>query len=107
MSIRIVIAAACVLGSPFAALGQDTMRCDRVLIRVGMIAAEVAAKCGEPKSKRVEEIPVRARNALGAVNVVGVAKIETWLYDRGYGQFPAELKFEEGKLKSVEYLTGR
>jgi hypothetical protein len=107
MCIRIFVAAACLLGSSFAALGEDTLRCDRALVRVGMIADEVAAKCGEPKSKRVEEVPVRARNRTGAVNVVGVAKTETWVYDRGYGQFPAELKFEEGKLKSIEYLTAR
>jgi hypothetical protein len=109
MCVRIIVAVAvaCVLGAPFAALGADTMRCDRAIVRVGMIAGEVIAKCGDPKSTRVDEVPVRARNRNGAANVVGVTKIETWIYDRGYGQFPAELKFEEGKLKSIEYLTAR
>jgi len=107
MRMRIIVAAACLLGSQFAAFGEDTMRCGSALVKVGMIAGEVAAKCGEPKSKRVEEVPVQARNRNGAVNVIGVAKVETWLYERDYGQFPAELKFEEGKLKSIEYLTTR
>ena len=96
----------CLLGTSSAVRGDDVMRCNQVLIKVGMIAGEVVAKCGEPMSKSVEEVPIRARNPNGAVNVIGMAKIETWVYDRGYGQFPAELKFEEGKLKSIEYLTG-
>ncbi len=98
--------AACLLGTSFAVHGDDTMRCGGAIIKVGMIAGEVLAKCGEPKSKNIEEVPIRARNPNGAVNVVGTAKVETWVYDRGYGQFPGELKFEEGKLKSIEYLTG-
>jgi hypothetical protein len=104
MCIRMIVAAACLCAAQFAALGDDTMRCGSALVRSGMIAGEVTAKCGEPKSKRVEEVPVQTRNRNGAVNVIGVAKVETWLYDRGNGQFPAELKFEEGKLKSIEYL---
>jgi hypothetical protein len=105
MSIRISVTG-CLVGLSFAALADDTMRCDRALVSVGMIAGEVIAKCGDPKSKRVEDVPIRARNRNGGVNVVGAAKVETWIYDRGYGQFPAELKFEEGKLKSITYLTG-
>jgi len=107
MSLRVFsVLAACLLGASFTAHGDDTMRCGGAIIKVGMIAGEVLAKCGEPKSKSIEEIPIRARNPNGAVNVVGTAKVETWVYDRGYGQFPGELKFEEGKLKSIEYLTG-
>jgi hypothetical protein len=102
-----IVAALPLLGSSFAVLGDSTMRCDRVLVRVGMIAGEVIAKCGEPRSKQIDEVPVRVKNRNGAVNVVGTTKVETWVYDRGYGQFPAELKFEEGKLKTIEYLTAR
>jgi hypothetical protein len=106
MSIRPLVTAALTLVA-LAAAADDTMRCERSIVRVGMIAAEIMAKCGEPRSKRVDEVPVRARNRNGAVNVVGSVTVETWVYDRGYGQFPAELKFEEGKLKSIEYLTAR
>ena len=101
------VLAVCLLGTSSVVRGDDVMRCNQVLIKVGMLAGEVLAKCGEPKSKLVEDVPIRARNHNGAVNVIGTAKVETWVYDRGYGQFPAELKFEEGKLKSIEYLTGR
>lgn len=106
MCMRIIVAATWLLGSSLAS-GDDLMRCDAAIVRVGMIAAQVVAKCGEPKSKQVDEVPIRARNRSGGSNVVGAAKIESWTYDRGYGHFPALLKFEEGKLKSIELLTGR
>jgi hypothetical protein len=107
MYVRILAAVACLAGPPLTASAADTMRCETAIVREGMIAGEVLAKCGDPQSKRVDEIPIRARNRNGAVNVVGSTTVETWIYDRGAGQFPAELKFEEGKLKSIEYLTGR
>jgi hypothetical protein len=107
MCIRVLVATACLLGVSFAAFGADTMRCENALVREGMIAGEVLAKCGEPSSKRVDEVPIRARNRNGAGTVVGTAKVETWVYDRGDGRFGAALTFEEGKLKSIEYLTSR
>jgi hypothetical protein len=105
MLFRAFAATACLLAASFGAFAADTMRCEGAIVREGMIAGEVLAKCGEPSSKRVEEVPIRARNRNGGVNVVGSAKIETWVYDRGAGQFPAALTFDEGKLKSIEYLT--
>jgi hypothetical protein len=105
MCMRIIVAAAWLLGSSLA-FGDNLMRCDAAIVRVGMFAGEVIAKCGEPKSKQVEQVPVRARNRNGGSNIVGATTIETWSYDRGYGRFPALLKFEEGKLKSIELLTG-
>ena len=107
MCIRVFVATASVLAASFTAFGADTMRCENAIVREGMIAGEVLAKCGEPQSKRVDEVPIHARNHNGGVNVVGTAKIETWVYDRGDGQFGAALTFEEGKLKSIEYLTSR
>jgi len=99
--------AACLGLAAFAVRGDDQMRCGAAIIDVGMIADQVVAKCGEPKSKEVEDVPVRTRNRNGAVNVVGTARVERWTYDRGYGQFPALLTFEEGKLKTIELQTRR
>jgi hypothetical protein len=107
MRIPLLLAAGLALGLVRAAAADDLMRCDAAIVRVGMVEAEVVAKCGEPKSKQVEDVPIRARNAAGAVNVIGTTRVETWNYDRGYGQFPAVLKFEEGKLKSIELLRAR
>ena len=101
-----VIGVAAALGSSFA-LADDVMRCGGSLVRVGMIAQQIVAKCGEPQDKTVEEVPVRVRTRAGGVNNVGVTRVERWTYDRGYGQFPALLTFEEGKLKSLELVTGK
>jgi len=80
------------------------MRCGTAIIEVGMIAEQVVAKCGEPSSKEVESAPVRRRTTNGAVNTTGSTSIERWTYDRGYGQSPALLTFDQGKLKSIEFL---
>lgn len=88
------------------ASADNSMRCAAgAIIDVGMVADQVVAKCGQPKSKEVEDVPIRVRNANGAVNVIGTARVERWTYERGYGQFPALLTFEEDKLKTIELLT--
>lgn len=87
------------------ASAEDTVRCKDALVTVGMIEAEVVARCGEPETKDVESVPIRARRANGSTYVVGAVQIERWTYDRGPGQFPALLTFESGKLKSVELIT--
>lgn len=101
-------------GSLAAAIGclagpasaDDQMTCRNSIVRVGMTASEITAKCGEPKQKAVEDVPVRATNPRrGTTNVTGSVRIERWTYDRGYGQFPALLTFEEGELKSIELIT--
>jgi hypothetical protein len=94
----------CVLALVGAAASADeVMRCSSgAIVNVGMIADQVVAKCGEPKSKEVEEVPIRQRTRSGAVNTTGSTHVERWTYDRGYGQFPALLTFEEGKLKAIE-----
>jgi hypothetical protein len=86
---------------------DDTLRCGSALISVNMVGSQVIAKCGAPKDKSVTEVPQRARRANGTSAVVGTLRVERWTYDRGYGQFPALLTFEDGKLKSIELLTGR
>jgi hypothetical protein len=90
-----------------AARADDSVNCGNALITIGMVGSEVIAKCGEPKDKNVTEVPQRARRSSGASVVVGAVRVERWTYDRGYGQFPALLTFEDGKLKSIELLTSR
>jgi hypothetical protein len=93
--------------SASAAVADDTLRCGNAIIDVGMVAEQVIDRCGEPKSKAVEDVPVRQRTKSGGVNTIGTTRVERWTYDRGYGQFPALLTFEAGKLKSIELLTRR
>ena len=89
------------------AVADDSLRCGNALATLGMVMDQVVAKCGEPQSKSAEEVPVKARTRTGAVNTVGTTRIERWTYDRGYGQLPALLTFEHGKLKSIELLVRR
>lgn len=85
---------------------DDTMRCrNGRLINTGMMAAEITARCGEPRSRAVEEIPVRARLPNGAVVQTGMTQAERWIYERGQGQFDAQLTFEDGKLVRIDVLT--
>lgn len=109
MNTRPALAFAAVLGGLAAptAHADDSMRCGNVLITVGMVGAQVTAKCGEPKDREVTEVPQRVRRANGTTAVTGTLRVERWTYDRGYGQFPALLTFEDGKLKSIKLLTSR
>jgi Protein of unknown function (DUF2845) len=84
---------------------EDVIRCKGGLVQRGMIAEEVKAKCGEPKSIDVESVPIRVRRANGSSGIVGTTEIERWTYDRGVGQFPAVLTLEEGKVKTLELIT--
>jgi hypothetical protein len=85
---------------------DDTMRCrNGRLINTGMTAAEITARCGEPRSRVVEEIPIRARLPTGAVVQTGTTQAERWVYARGQGQFDAQLTFEGGKLVRIDVIT--
>ena len=86
---------------------DDPLRCGGQLVTVGMIAPQIVAKCGEPQTKEVEDVPVRVRGRNGAVTSSGTTRVERWTYDRRDGTFPALLTFEEGKLKSIELITKR
>ena len=91
---------------PLGASADDSLRCrNGRLINVGMPAAEVTAKCGQPQSRMVEEIPVRARLPNGNVVQTGWTNGERWIYQRGQGQFDAQLTFEDGKLVRIDLLT--
>jgi hypothetical protein len=100
-----------VLGGPLVpqANAEDMVRCrSGRLINVGMTAAEVRGRCGEPKDIVVEEVPVRAQGARGQSTViVGVTRNERWTIDRGQGQFAAVLSFESDKLVRIDLLTSR
>ncbi len=90
------------------AAADDSMRCaGGRLVNVGMVDAEVVARCGQPKSRTTSEQPVRTRGAAGGSIVVGTVRAERWIYERGQGQFDAALSFEDGKLVDIELLKTR
>ena len=97
---------AAMVGISFAASAEDTIRCrNGRLVNVGMTSSEVSSRCGEPKSRTLEEIPVMSRLPNGAARQTGTTHAERWIYGRGAGQFDAMLTFEDGKLKRIDLLT--
>jgi hypothetical protein len=90
----------------FGASADDTIRCrNGRLVNVRMTSSEVSERCGEPKSRTVEEIPVLARLPTGAVKQTGTTHAERWIYGRGQGQADALLTFEDGKLLRIDLVT--
>jgi hypothetical protein len=90
------------------AAAADVIRCrNGRIVDVGMIDAEVVARCGEPKSRTSQDVPVRAQGAAGGAFVVTTTRVERWTYDRGPGQFDAVLTFEDGKLVRIDVLNVR
>lgn len=89
------------------AQARKVFRCDGSLVESGMTAAEVLAKCGEPDSRDSSSVPIRARTEHGGSYVVGTTTLEQWVYQRRPGQFPVHLTFDQGRLRSVEFLTRR
>ena len=103
--LRVGFAAMAVAAMPLAQ-AEDTVRCrNGRLINVGMMAAEVTARCGQPQSRAVDEIPVQARTRDGNVVQTGTTRAERWIYQRGAGQFDAQLTFEDEKLVRIDLLT--
>ncbi len=90
-----------------AADAYGSLRCQGKIIDPGVTMAQVLAMCGSPKTRIIEEVPVRARVASGFSRFIGVTTTEQWVYDRGWGRFPAVLKFHDGKLRRIEYLPYR
>ena len=95
------------LGYSAAADAYGSLRCKGKFIRPGISAAQVLSLCGEPRSRIVEEVPVRSRNIAGFTWQSGVSVTERWEYKRGWGKFPVVLTFREGELRRVDYLRYR
>ncbi len=90
-----------------AADAYGSLRCQGKIIDPGVTMAQVLAMCGSPKTRIIEEVPVRARVASGFSRFIGFTTTEQWVYDRGWGRFPAVLKFHDGKLRRIDYLPYR
>lgn len=99
-----LLALVCIAHSGTADAADDTFRCGSKLVSPGLDPDTVVKLCGEPASRRTETVPRYTRNANGAVLQNGTVTVEYWTYDRGSTQFPALLKFEEGRLTSVELV---
>lgn len=90
-----------------AAGAYGSLRCQGRIIDPGMSMSQVLTLCGPPKSRQIEEAPIRSRITTGFTRFAGIAVTERWQYDRGWGKFPAVLTFRDGTLKRVDYLSYR
>ena len=84
-----------------------SLRCKGRLIDVGADAAEIIALCGEPSRRIVTRVPVRTAVWTGYTRIAGYATTEQWVYDRGWGKFPAVLHLDAGKVRRIDYLSRR
>jgi hypothetical protein len=84
-----------------------SLRCKGRLVDVGDSAAEVLKLCGEPTRRVVTQVPVRAGTMTGFARFAGFATSEEWIYDRGWGKFPAVLHFDEGRIRHIDHLPHR
>lgn len=86
---------------------HGSLRCKGRIVDVGDSAAKVLALCGEPASRVATTVPVRAATRTGFTRFTGFATSEQWIYDRGYGKFPAVLFVDEGRIRRVDHLPRR
>lgn len=73
----------------------DDFRCGSRIITVGMMQSEIAQYCGQPTSKNVEQVPVRAGKQLA-----GETTVEYWTY--ASSTLTRVLAFDQGKLVSIQ-----
>lgn len=90
-----------------AADAYGSLRCKGQLIAVGDSAAAVLSLCGKPAKKIVTHVPVRAGLRSGFTRIHDVTLLERWVYDRGWGKFPAVLHVDEGVIRRIEHLSRR
>lgn len=86
---------------------HGTFRCEGRIIDPGATEAEVLELCGRPSARILDKVPVRAGTAAGFSRLIGYAADEQWIYDRGYGKFPAVLNFFNGRIQRIDYLPYR
>ncbi|MDH3439475.1 MAG: DUF2845 domain-containing protein [Gammaproteobacteria bacterium] len=101
------MAVAILLAYSVDADAYGSLRCKGRIVDVGDSAAEVLALCGEPARRITKQSPVRAGVRGGFTRFAGYTTAEEWIYDRGWGKFPAVLYFDDGKLRRIEHLPKR
>lgn len=104
---RQLIVLAILLGYAGGADAYGSLRCKGRLIDVGDSQARVLALCGAPAKRASQTIPVRAGTAAGNSRFIGITTTEQWVYNRGWGKFPAVLIFNDGRIQQIEYLPYR
>jgi len=82
--------------------GAETFRCGQWIASPDMSVEELLEKCGEPTTKTVEVVEVRASNVHGGTMNRGTVTVETWTFDRGSQSFPMVVTIEDGVIKRMD-----
>ena len=90
-----------------AASAAPSLRCSGRIIKVGVPASYVLSQCGAPENQVIQESLERAATVTGSSRLVGIALSEQWIYNRGWGTFPAVLIFLDGTLRRIDFLPTR
>ena len=86
---------------------EPSLRCNGRLVKVGVPAAYILAECGAPANQTIQETTARAGTVYGGSRIVGLTLSEQWIYERGWGTFPAVLIFLDGTLRRIDFLPHR
>lgn len=103
------LAAALVLGLGLAGAAQaESLRCNGRIIEVGEPRVNVLRFCGEPAAtdsycRPVELMPPPGWRRPWYANDLPCRTMDEWLYDRGPGNLMALVRFESGRIHSIEY----
>jgi hypothetical protein len=103
---HLLLLACLALAYTSAANADSTLRCKGRIIKVGVPAAYVLSECGEPQNQVFQESVGRAATVGGSSRVF-LALSEQWVYDRGWGRFPAVLVFLDGTLRRIDFIPVR
>jgi hypothetical protein len=98
---------ACLALGYAGAASAEPLRCKGRIIRVGVPAGYILSQCGPPANQTIQETPARAGTVFGSSRIVGLTLSEQWIYERGWGRFPAVLYFLDGTLRRIELLPHR
>jgi hypothetical protein len=104
---RLFVLACLVLSYTATATAEPSLRCNGRIIRVGVPAGYILAECGPPANQTIQETTARVGTFSGSSRIVGLTLSEQWIYERGWGRFPAVLHFLDGTLRRIEYLPHR
>ena len=102
---HLLLIACLALSYTSAANAGSTLRCNGRIIKVGVPAAYVLSECGEPQNQVFQESVGRAATVGGSRLFVALS--EHWVYDRGWGRFPAVLVFLDGTLRRIDFIPVR
>ena len=104
---HLLLLACLALSYTSAANAGSTLRCNGRIIKVGVPAAYILSECGDPDNQVLQATTARAGTVSGHSRIVGLTLSEQWVYDRGWGKFPAVLIFLDGTLRRIDFIPVR